>query len=713
MEEEIVSVGQGGPAPVHVTGPRAPKRTWWDLRNARIGAKVAMIVALPVAGLLVLGGLRILTSLQDALDAGQVQEQASLGVRASALVHQLQYERAIATDYLAGDRDAGQVFESEVAEGQEAVKAFRRAEARFVSEYGHNNATAVQLRTVAGRLDTLGDIRKSVLSDNLTAPGARERYTTLINDVLDLREGSAFGSADSELVKAVEAAAAVSRAKEFVSQERALLTDVLAEGSFGPGQYKDFVYTVAARDAALEQFDSIATPGQASRLQRILTNDAGRMERTAMNADGQGELGISPDQWSGAMQSSANGLRATERSLGDQVIDEAQDARVREARGAVIDTVLIALAILIGLRLTLSVARSMVRRLKTLRSTAIEVAEYSLPDVVQRLQESDAVVHVEDEVAPVEIDSRDEIGDLGRAFNAVHSEALRTAAEQAALRRNIATMFVNLARRSQTLVDRQLQLIDSLERREQDSERLENLFKLDHLATRMRRNDENLLVLAGQEIVRRWMQPVPLVDVLRAAAGEVEHYRRIDVTNVESSLSVVGQTVNDVVHLLAELLENATGYSPPQTRVTVSARLVTSHVLVEIGDNGIGMPPEQLAEANERLSRPPELDVALSKMMGLFVVGRLALRHGIKVQLRAAPQGGVIAMVMLPEHAIGRASSGGVGERSADSQGARSDGRPQGRPALAPEASGLGARPGGEPSPFAGRRPPTWGPAVP
>jgi hypothetical protein len=217
---------------------------------------------------------------------------------------------------------------------------------------------------------------------------------------------------------------------------------------------------------------------------------------------------------------------------------------------------------------------------------------------------------------------------------------------------------VNLSRRSQSLVERQIRLIDDLEQGEQDSERLGNLFQMDHLATRMRRNSENLLVLAGHEVSRRWTQAVGLVDVLRAAVSEIEQYERVSL-NVQPGIAVRGQAVNDVVHLLAELVENATSFSAAETPVAVSGHLLNSGgVLLDITDQGVGMGAEEMAHANWRLDNPPVVDVAVSRRMGLFVVARLAARHGIRVRLRPASMGGLTALVWLPDEAIAHETAG-------------------------------------------------------
>ena len=300
------------------------------------------------------------------------------------------------------------------------------------------------------------------------------------------------------------------------------------------------------------------------------------------------------------------------------------------------------------LLITTLVARSMIRPLRPLREDALDIAGTRLPDMVRRLSEtegSDESVEIE----PIAVSSTDEIGEVARAFDQVHREAVRLAADEAMLRGNLNAMFVNLSRRSQSLIERQISLIDSLEQGEQDSGRLSSLFRLDHLATRMRRNSENLLVLAGHEASRRWSQPVPLVDVLRAAISEIEQYERV-VLNVQPGITIVGQAVNDVVHLVAELVENATTFSPEDTQVYVSGQPLTSGgVLLDITDGGVGISDSEMGHANWRLDNPPVVDVGVSRRMGLFVVGRLAARRGVRVRLRHASAGGLTALVWLPD----------------------------------------------------------------
>ncbi|MFD8703732.1 ATP-binding protein [Kitasatospora sp. NPDC059648] len=319
--------------------------------------------------------------------------------------------------------------------------------------------------------------------------------------------------------------------------------------------------------------------------------------------------------------------------------------------------------------------------LRELRETVEKISESQLPELIERITSGRVPENGHDLRLPsVGIHGRDSVGRLARCFESV----MRLAVEQALLRGSSESVLANLSRRGQRLIQRQLGLLAELERRETDPERLADLFKLDHLAARVRRNGENLLVLTGEDRGGRWTRPVPLVDVLGAAASEVEHHERIELLAVPSA-EVAGRVVDDLVHLLVELLENATSFSRPQSFVPVVAHVLPDgRVLVEIHDTGIGFSPDDLGEINERLANPPIVDASVSRRMGLFVVGRLALRHGIRVQLRPRSDG-TTALVMIPVDLLKLPAAEPLVDGAAP---------PAGRP---PDVEGAGARRAGKP----------------
>ena len=319
--------------------------------------------------------------------------------------------------------------------------------------------------------------------------------------------------------------------------------------------------------------------------------------------------------------------------------------------------------LLLVLIATLVVARSLVLPLRRLRAGALDIATVQLPERVRQLAEAtDPATSLE--VAPIDVLSTDEIGQVARAFDQVHAEAVRLAGNEAMLRSSFNAMFVNLSRRSQALIERLVRTIDSLEQNEEDPDRLSYLFAMDHLVTRMRRNSENLLLLAGHDSARKWSEPVSLADVARAATSEIEQYSRVGLS-IQPGISVSGQAVSDVVRLLAEIIENATIFSPKDTQVRVSAQELTSGgVLIEVSDSGVGISAARLEEMNLRLINPPVIDVSVSRHMGLFAVARLAERHGVRVRLRAGSPQGLTALVWLPDSLTERGTRpyGGYGQ---------------------------------------------------
>src|SRR5487761_287518 len=389
--------------------------------------------------------------------------------------------------------------------------------------------------------------------------------------------------------------------------------------------------------------------------------------------------------WDKGVNAKLSALQTTEQSVAGNIVSRATQLQQSAQQSAVTFLIITVAVLLVVLVLALLVARSLVLPLRRLRSGALNIASVQLPERVRLLSEDPESAGGMD-VAPINVTSQDEIGQVARAFDQVHSEAVRLAGEQALLRSSFNAIFVNLSRRSQTLIERLARMIDNLEQNEDDP---------DHLVTRMRRNSENLLLLAGHENPRKWSESVPLADIARAATSEIEQYNRVTL-NIPPGVSIIGQAVSDVVHLLAELVENATIFSPKDTQVHVGMQELTSGgVLIEVVDKGIGVSEARLTDMNWRLDNPPTIDVSVSRHMGLFAVARLAERHRVRVRLRPAPPQGLSALVWLPDSVIERTGRLGSGTSSWSTQSTQ----PVGARARVVTAEATALPSGGQPSP--------------
>lgn len=369
-------------------------------------------------------------------------------------------------------------------------------------------------------------------------------------------------------------------------------------------------------------------------------------DRTLAAAPGVRAVESTPETtWRAAHTRVRSGMRAVEQAAGSGVAHRADPFTrgLLTPAGAAVLLGLVAVAA--SLVISVRIGRGLVVELVSLRNSALEIARRKLPDAMDRLRAGDEI-DIRSE-APPGPPAEDETGQVAEALATVHRAALRAAVERAELASGISGVFVNLARRSQILVHRQLSLLDSMERRSDDPNELSDLFRLDHLTTRMRRHAESLIILSGAAPGRAWRMPVSLTNVVRAAVSEVEDYARVEVRQLPDA-SVVGAAVADLTHLLAEVIENAAQFSPPHTRVRVTGEPVGNGYAIEVEDRGLGMGKETLAEANRRIEQSEALDLFDSDRLGLFVVSRLAARHGIKVHLRTSPYGGTTAVVLLP-----------------------------------------------------------------
>ncbi|MFG2884461.1 nitrate- and nitrite sensing domain-containing protein [Streptomyces sp. NPDC048297] len=658
------TTGSANPAPAAkaARGPVGPGSRV-ALRNWRISTRLVSLLALPVVAATSLGALRISDSMNDIQQLDNMKLLTEMTKQATELAAALQEERDQTAGPLAhGLKGTNYSVKGLQQKTDRAAQNFEDA-SEAIDEASKNGQLRGVRDNVVGliaQLQTVAKIRQGAYKSHDNSAQTIESYHRLITQLIDLSQSMAEASSNPEMIQRTRALAAFSTAKEYASVQRAVIAAALPANSTEAGHLSenDRLYGQSAYDSENSQiaiFRKVYSTQDAETLLKPIDGNNPTIqaadkyaERALAGKDGLAGLQKrSYLDWVDDSSSKIQQMKNIEHTLLEDMEQKARELKSSSEQEAIISGALILLVLGVSLVGAFVVARSMIRSLRRLQDTATKVAQDRLPELVKQLSESDPQ-DVDTSVESVGVHSRDEIGQVAAAFDDVHREAVRLAAEQALLRGNVNAMFTNLSRRSQGLIQRQLSLISELESREADPDQLSSLFKLDHLATRMRRNGENLLVLAGEEPGRRWTRPVPLVDVLRAAASEVEQYERIELASVPTT-EVAGRVVNDLVHLLAELLENATSFSSPQTKVKVTGHaLPDGRVLIEIHDTGIGLSPEDLAAINERLASPPTVDVSVSRRMGLFVVGRLSQRHGIRIQLRPSDSGGTTALVMLP-----------------------------------------------------------------
>jgi HAMP domain-containing protein len=659
------------------------------LRNAPLRSKLIITLIGPLLALVVLAAVVIRSSLAESAQAARVNERARFAGELAPLIHDLQAERSLSSSYVAGGRrQAPTQLDAQRAKVDRVADVYRAAASRLhlggdpglEARVGYAIRELDKLQAQRRAVDT-GPIEKEKIEPvikleegevegetNLKAlkqghgpiqspTDAIEQYTDTINDLLDINGEIAPGSNNQRLLEAVAASVALARAKEFADHQRGLLFDVLSRHRFAEGQYGKLTSLTAVEVIYLAQFQSAATQPQLEFYEATVRG--GGVERVeqmrdkAIESGGEGAVEGDAAAWFAAASAKLELLRQVERRLSDDIISTSASVKARADRRALLYSLLLAAALALAIGLSLGTARSLIRRLGRLKDTAHDVAERKLPLVVSRLQNGEAVDLAAEAAPPIEVQSRDEIGQLGEAFNFAHRVAVQLAGKEAALRRSVGDMLLNLARRNQSMVERQLELIADLGSRPVSREVLVELSELDHLAARMRRNADNLVVLSGAESARRWRGPVTVRDVVSAAIDEVREHGRVELPRIDEA-RIAGHAASDVVRLLAELVENALSFSAPDTKALVAGQALPAGYLIEVQDQGIGMGEQQLAEVNQRLSEPQDVDLAHARMLGFFVVGQLAARHGVKVQLRRSWRTGVTALVLLPASLLPR-----------------------------------------------------------
>ncbi|WP_405670670.1 nitrate- and nitrite sensing domain-containing protein [Streptomyces sp. NBC_01530] len=687
------------PAPVPGSEPTAvpaPSGGRFSPRNWRVPTRLNAILLIPVTVGLVMGGFQVKSSIDTWQEAQDAESTARL-VRAS-----LTYANAVNNER---DITAAPLLKGkgETAEDKRTVDAARKTTDNAADAFDEAAQNMPKKAGLLRRLKLfrqaepqLATLRAIAYSSKVHGVETEEGYVAVAHPLMEFANELGLGTGN--ITSYGRTVYAISLTQAALSLERSIGMHVLVS----PGPKKDDLakQRVALSSyaylegIAIEEYKAGGTEADAKKLvdleAKAKAEGTAQAKQAAAKAAAANQVyvpppsdptemvtalsalqttdpsarallaqrGITAENWWGVTTLRADVYRQIQSDMADKAVNEASDIADNAKRDALITGAAVVVALLLAFILAGAVARQMSRSMRQLRNAAFGIAEQRLPMLVDQLSRTDPG-RVDTRVAPIPINTKDEIGEVARAFDQVHREAVRLASEQALLRGNINAIFTNLSRRNQSLIEGQLTLITDLENNEADPDQLENLFRLDHLATRMRRNGENLLVLAGEEPGRRWDQPVPLVDVLRAASSEVEQYERVELSGVPEA-EIHGRAVTDLVHLLAELLENATTFSSPQTKVRVTAtRLPDGRIMIEIHDKGIGLTAEDFADINHKLANPPTVDAAISQRMGLFVVGRLSDRHGIRVQLRpSGEQAGTTSLVMLPD-AITHGGGGG------------------------------------------------------
>lgn len=633
-----------------VTSPH-PAR--WRLRPRTVRAKVVCLLMVPVVSLLALWAFATVSTAQDVAGLRQKQ-QADSAVRApiGAAMTALQAERADAVRYATKpttDREA--TLKRQAARTDRAVAALRLGKGNTVADGAGLPAPVVdRLAEFVTGTERLRTVRTAVLDRRTGWDDAYGQYTKAIsaafkvNGALSAVQSGESGSHARVLLE-------FSRAGEMLAREDVLLASARLAGTFDGERLRRFTGAADTRQTLVETAATDLRGPERAAWQRLVAGsayaDVTAVEDKVLVTDpGEQALAAAP---AGTWDTAHATVLGQQRAIADRAARDAADRAdpltrgVFTAAGAAVFLGLV--AVVASLVISVRIGRGLVVELVGLRNRALEIARRQLPHAMRRLRAGDEIdIHVE---APQGPPAEDETGQVAEALGTVHRAALRAAVERAELASGISGVFVNLARRSQVLVHRQLNLLDTMERRADDPNELSDLFRLDHLTTRMRRHAESLIILSGAAPGRAWRMPVPLTNVVRAALSEVEDYARVEVRQLPAA-DVVGAAVADLTHLLAELVENAAQFSPPHTKVRVSGEPVGNGYALEIEDRGLGMGPEVLVEANRRVTQSEALDLFDSDQLGLFVVSRLAARHSIKVHLRTSPYGGTTAVVLLP-----------------------------------------------------------------
>jgi signal transduction histidine kinase len=605
------------------------------LARLSIRQKLSLLLAIPlVAVALVMAGYTV-DRIGDARLHGRTADAALAARDVGALIQTLQHERLLALGYLAAPSLERSAL---VAQSQTSVDDTARLAA--------DQRTAAVIAAAKPRLDDLAGIRLSVINRRIGAKVAYDAYRAANLALLDALRLGDPAVADAAGLSQLVALDALMRSNEEASSVGAIIVGSAVDPELSPTL---LAQAVAADAQSLHRFQQLVSPEQASLVDLVENGQAGqKIHGLISDIIQQGHRPEAAAEVSDALTAAVTytGLRRLAQDRVARDVAQYAESHATSAETVAGSVAAGAVVLFLGvLALAVTVSRSISQPLQRLTRAAGVVAELSRAELV-RVADSDALEPAPPKLASVEVDSADEIGELAAAVNRVQATAALLLERQVTTRANVSTMFANIARRTQNLVGRQLQLIDELERNERDPELLNRLYQLDHVSTRLRRSADSLLVVSGTVDPQLSTTPTRLSDVIRSALAEIEGYRAVELGEI-SDVAISAEIVGDLRLLLAELLENATNFSPPGVPIQVTSML-DQDCTVGVVDHGLGMSPGRLDEENRRLLERERLDVAPTRVLGLFVVGRLARRHGLGVRLDPSPGRGITASVVIP-----------------------------------------------------------------
>jgi len=624
-------------------------------RGTTIRRKIVALLLIPLVALIASLILGIAMTSRQVLGRPDVHELVdNVGDPADAAISGLQQERRVALIYLANPNDsqARIAFDKQTSNTDANIAKLRTKAGSDVR--GDLTSTArVQLDGFLGSVGALDTLRQGIDDQQVDRGDGYAAYNSLIEPALNLLS-DLDPLTDSTRDSQRRAVADLDRAREELSRQDALMSAAITSGHLSSAELAAFTMSVGVERSAYDTDLVILGPDGRAPYDAYWRGEAGTELRSLQDkliAGGTGNAPViaSSLSWSTVVGASFDDLGRLNAAAAAPYYTSSQPGDARVLFLAVLGSVVGLLVVVITVILSLQVGRGLIRDLTGLRREAQELSGTRLPRVMRRLAAGEPV-DIETEVPRLQY-AGDEIGQVGKALNTLQRAAVEAAVRQADMRKGVSDVFVNLARRSQVLLHRQLTLLDAMERRTENADELSDLFRLDHMTTRMRRHAEGLVILSGAAPSRQWRKPVQLMDVVRAAIAEVEDYERIDVRRLPR-LAVAGAAVADLTHLLAELIENAAVFSPPHTQVRLHGEPVANGFVLEVDDRGLGLTPDALLEANLRLAETPEFELSDTDRLGLFVVSRLARRHGIRVSLRQSPYGGTTAVVLVPANLL-------------------------------------------------------------